>query len=100
MRHYPHFPALDSRVCRGDIFFDFEGDPFVDEGGLEFLFGYAFKNDAGAESYLDLLRQFGYRLSVIGTDGDQDDAGIMSLAREPGKDQVDLLAWPLSIWPR
>jgi FkbM family methyltransferase len=53
-----------------------------------------------AESYLDLLRQFGYRLSVIGTDGDQDDAGIMSLAREPGKDQVDLLAWPLSIWPR
>ena len=24
----------------GDIFFDFEGDPFVDEGGLEYLFGY------------------------------------------------------------
>ena len=30
----------------GDIFFDLEGDPFVDEGGLEFLFGYAFKDAA------------------------------------------------------
>src|SRR5262249_20243588 len=35
----------------GDIFFDLEGDPFIEEGGLEFLFGYAFKDDAGAESY-------------------------------------------------
>src|ERR1700683_2322695 len=35
----------------GDIFLDFEGDPFVDEGGLEFLFGYAFTNNTGAESY-------------------------------------------------
>ena len=34
----------------GDIFFDFEGDPFVDEGGLEFLFGYAFQA-AGIERY-------------------------------------------------
>ena len=25
----------------GDIFFDLEGDPFVGEGGLEYLFGYA-----------------------------------------------------------
>lgn len=33
----------------GDIFFDLEGDPFVDEGGLEFLFGYAFKDGARAE---------------------------------------------------
>ena len=24
----------------GEIFFDFEGDPFVGDGGLEFLFGY------------------------------------------------------------
>jgi len=30
---------------------DFEGDPFVDEGGLEFLFGYAFEDPAGAETY-------------------------------------------------
>jgi predicted RecB family nuclease len=35
----------------GDIFLDFEGDPFVDEGGLEFLFGYAFKDRAGTETY-------------------------------------------------
>ena len=26
----------------GDIFFDIEGDPFVGEGGLEFLFGYVY----------------------------------------------------------
>jgi predicted RecB family nuclease len=36
----------------GDVFLDFEGDPFVEEGGLEFLFGYAFKGTAGAESYI------------------------------------------------
>ena len=36
---------------KGDIFLDFEGDPFVEEGGLEFLLGYAFKDDAGGESY-------------------------------------------------
>jgi uncharacterized protein len=35
----------------GDIFLDFEGDPFVDEGGLEFLFGYSFKEGA-AERYV------------------------------------------------
>ena len=28
----------------GDIFFDFEGDPFVGDGGLEFLFGYLFSD--------------------------------------------------------
>jgi predicted RecB family nuclease len=26
----------------GDVFFDLEGDPFIEEGGLEYLFGYAF----------------------------------------------------------
>ena len=31
------------RPSEGDIFLDFEGDPFVDEGGLEFLFGYSFQ---------------------------------------------------------
>ncbi|WP_275937775.1 TM0106 family RecB-like putative nuclease [Bradyrhizobium ottawaense] len=36
----------------GDIFFDFEGDPFVDGGGLEFLFGYLYANDAGMEAYV------------------------------------------------
>ena len=33
----------------GDIFFDLEGDAFVGEGGLEYLFGYAF---AGADGTL------------------------------------------------
>lgn len=35
----------------GDVFFDLEGDPFASEGGLEFLFGYAFIDDAGATVY-------------------------------------------------
>jgi uncharacterized protein len=29
----------------GDVFFDLEGDPFIEEGGLEYLFGYAFEDD-------------------------------------------------------
>jgi predicted RecB family nuclease len=35
----------------GDIFLDLEGDPFVGEGGLEYLFGYAFGNEDGAQAY-------------------------------------------------
>src|SRR4029450_10499784 len=29
----------------GDVFFELEGDPYVRDGGLEFLFGYAVRND-------------------------------------------------------
>jgi predicted RecB family nuclease len=36
----------------GDIFFDFEGDPFVEGGGLEFLFGYAVGCDAQEPEYI------------------------------------------------
>jgi uncharacterized protein len=36
----------------GDVFLDFEGDPFVSEGGLEFLFGYAFNDENGSQSYI------------------------------------------------
>ena len=36
----------------GDIFLDFEGDPFVSQGGLEFLFGYAFTTDDGSSCYI------------------------------------------------
>jgi predicted RecB family nuclease len=36
----------------GDIFFDFEGDPFVDDGGLEFLFGYVHSDVDGSERYV------------------------------------------------
>jgi predicted RecB family nuclease len=32
----------------GDVFFDLEGDPFAGDGGLEYLFGYAFAGADGA----------------------------------------------------
>ena len=32
----------------GDVFFDLEGDPFIEDGGLEYLFGYSF-DDAGMQ---------------------------------------------------
>lgn len=35
----------------GDIFFDLEGDPFAGEGGLEYLFGYAFTDHEGNAAY-------------------------------------------------
>jgi uncharacterized protein len=36
----------------GDIFFDFEGDPFVEAGGLEFLFGYLYAKPDGSHAYV------------------------------------------------
>jgi hypothetical protein len=35
----------------GDVFFDLEGDPFVGDGGLEYLFGYAFFGAGGGLTY-------------------------------------------------
>ena len=35
----------------GDIFLDLEGDPFVGEYGLEYLFGYVFKDENGMLEY-------------------------------------------------
>jgi len=35
----------------GDIFFDLEGDPFVGEHGLEYLFGYLFRDEGGQLVY-------------------------------------------------
>ena len=35
----------------GDIFLDFEGDPFVAGGGREYLFGYVKADAAGDLSY-------------------------------------------------
>ncbi len=35
----------------GDVFLDLEGDPFVGEHGLEYLFGYQFKDPQGAAVY-------------------------------------------------
>lgn len=37
---------------QGDIFFDFEGDPFVGDGGLEFLFGYIYSDEGGQPRYV------------------------------------------------
>src|SRR5213593_2951583 len=36
---------------RGDVFLDFEGDPFFGDGGLEYLTGWAFRDGGGAWSY-------------------------------------------------
>ena len=36
---------------QGDIFLDFEGDPFVDDGGLEYLTGLVTINDEGVLAY-------------------------------------------------
>ena len=38
----------------GDIFFDFEGDPFVGPGGFEYLFGYLAANEAAQQEYTGL----------------------------------------------
>ena len=35
----------------GDVFFDLEGDPYVGEGGLEYLFGYVALDDHGTVQY-------------------------------------------------
>jgi predicted RecB family nuclease len=36
----------------GDIFLDFEADPYVGDGGLEFLFGYLFSETYGSVRYI------------------------------------------------
>lgn len=43
--------ALLPEPSPGDIFFDLEGDPFVAEGGLEYLFGYVWLDEHGQERY-------------------------------------------------
>jgi uncharacterized protein len=35
----------------GDIFLDLEGDPFAGDGGLEYLFGFAYSADDGTPTY-------------------------------------------------
>ncbi len=47
-----------------------------------------------AQGYLDMLRALGYRLQVIGTDGEQDDGSVLEMAGAPGTDHVDLLCLP------
>jgi FkbM family methyltransferase len=47
-----------------------------------------------ARGYLGMLRDFGYRLSVIGHNGVQDDEEILDLANQLERGHVDLLARP------
>jgi predicted RecB family nuclease len=47
LRGLSRLPEPDS----GDLYFDIEGDPFYDGGGLEYLLGFSFKNDAGVPDY-------------------------------------------------
>jgi predicted RecB family nuclease len=56
--HEPLLPVVDGRgFCRlpepsaDDVFVDLEGDPFVGEAGLQYLFGLAFRNAAGQLTY-------------------------------------------------
>ena len=35
----------------GDVFFDLEGDPFIGEGGFEYLFGYRYQDASGEGRY-------------------------------------------------
>jgi len=43
--------ALLPEPAQGDIFFDFEGSPYVGEKGLEYLFGYVWVDGSGEERY-------------------------------------------------
>jgi len=56
--HEPLLPVAEGMgLCRlpepsrDDVFVDLEGDPFVGESGLQYLFGFAFQNAQGALSY-------------------------------------------------
>ena len=56
--HEPLLPPVEGvGLCRlpepasGDLFLDLEGDPFVDESGLQYLFGLAFTNPQGQLLY-------------------------------------------------
>jgi len=58
LKHEPLLPVAEGMgFCRlpepsaGDIFMDFEGDPFVGEQGFQYLFGFAFLNEGGEWSY-------------------------------------------------
>jgi uncharacterized protein len=46
-----HGLSLLPPASPGDIFFDLEGDPFVGLGGREYLFGCAWEDQAGRQSY-------------------------------------------------
>lgn len=54
MVHEPLLPVAEGMgICRlpepsnGDVFLDFENDPYAGESGFQYLFGFAFKNTEG-----------------------------------------------------
>ncbi|HXN53443.1 MAG TPA: TM0106 family RecB-like putative nuclease [Candidatus Acidoferrum sp.] len=56
--HEPLLPVADGMgLCRlpepsaNDVFVDLEGDPFVEQSGLQYMFGFAFKNAGDEWSY-------------------------------------------------
>lgn len=56
--HEPVLPVIEGMgFCRlpepstGDVFLDIEGDPFVGQSGLEYLFGFSFKGADGQMRY-------------------------------------------------
>lgn len=58
LKHEPILPPTEGvGYCRlpepseGDVFMDFEGDPFAGPHGLQYLFGFAARNPAGDLSY-------------------------------------------------
>lgn len=90
---------------------DVEGaEPLVLQGGagtiarerpviISEFYPLALESFGGAGAYLATLRRLGYRLRVIGVEGDpdvgdQDDVAIMSMAHDQDRDHVDLLALP------
>ena len=46
-----HGLSLLPEPSPGDVFFDLEGDPFVGLGGREYLFGFAWKDQTGRQTY-------------------------------------------------
>ena len=46
--------ALLPEPSEGDVYLDFEGDPHVPDGGLEYLLGYAYRDENGALAYTGL----------------------------------------------
>jgi predicted RecB family nuclease len=58
LKHEPLLPVAEGTgLCRlpepaaGDMFLDLEGDPFVGENGLQYLFGFAYRDAAGEWAY-------------------------------------------------
>jgi predicted RecB family nuclease len=70
-----------SEPSPGDVFFDLEGDPFIGERGLEYLFGYAFSETNGTVVYRD------------------DWASMRESEKSPVERFIDFVVARLEAWP-